>query len=162
VVGGVLADPVLPGVRQLGDLGDVGAAFGIGEGGNLLRPGPGRKRNQDAEPVADAGVQDGGDVAGSGQVPLGDRPGQDLGGVQAGQLGGAQGAPQPLRLVAGWPSVSGRQGVHEQGMVSLVPDGADLGGPDRVQDGQVVGVGQGLVAGLGGRVLLAVAVQHPG
>ena len=25
------------------------AAFGIGEGGNLLRPGPGRKRNQDAE-----------------------------------------------------------------------------------------------------------------
>ena len=33
-----------------------------------------------------------------------------------------------------------------------------LGGPDRVQDGQVIGVGQGLVAGLGGRVLLAIVV----
>ena len=52
------------------------------------------------------------DVAGSGQVPFGDRGGQDLARVQAGQLGGAQGPPQPSRLVAqvprggraaGWP-----------------------------------------------------------
>jgi len=43
--------------------------------------------------VPDAGVQDGGDVAGSDQVPFGDRLGQDTGGVQAGQFGGAQGAP---------------------------------------------------------------------
>ena len=84
------------------------------------------------------------------------------GGVQAGQLGGAQGPPQPLRLVAGFAAVAGRQGVHEQGAVGLLPGRGGLGGPDRMQDGQVVRVGQGLVAGLGGRALLAVAVQHPG
>ena len=112
--------------------------------------------------MPEAGVEDGGDVAGSGQVPFGDRVGQDPGGVQAGQFGGAQGAPQPLRLVAGWPAVAGRQGVHEQVAVPLVPGRGGLGGPDRVQDGQVVDVGQGLVAGLGGGVLLAVAVQHAG
>jgi hypothetical protein len=60
--------------------------------------------------VADAGVEDGGDVAGAGQIPFGDRVSQGLGGVQAGQLGGAQGAPQPLRLVAGFAAVAGRKG----------------------------------------------------
>ena len=62
----------------------------------------------------------------------------------------------------GWPAVAGRQGVHEQVAVALVPGGGGLGGPDRVQQGQVVGVGQGLVAGLGGGEQLAVAVQHAG
>jgi hypothetical protein len=42
----------------------------------------------------------------------------------------------------------------------LVAGRGGLGGPDGVQDGQVVGVGQGLVAGLGGGQLLAVACQH--
>ena len=162
VAGGVLADPVRAGVHQRGDLGDVGPAFGVGEGGDLLRPRPGRQRDQDAEPVPDAGVQDGGDVAGSGQVPFSDRLGQDTAGVQAGQFGAAQGAPQPLRLVAGLPAVAGRQGVHQPVAVGLVPGRGGLGGPDRVQDGQVVGVGQGLAAGLGGGSLLAVAVQHAG
>jgi hypothetical protein len=162
VVGGVLADPVLAGIHQRGDLGYVGAAGGIGEGGHLLRPGPRRKRDQGAGAIPDAGVEDGSDVAGSGQVPLGNRVGQDTGGVQAGQLGGAQGPPQPLRLVAGFPAVTGRQAVHKQVVVALVPDGDGLGGPDRVQDRQVVDVGQCLVAGLGSGLLLAVAVQHPG
>jgi hypothetical protein len=67
--------------------------------------------------VAEAGVDDGGDIAGSGQVPFGDRIGQDTGGVQAGQFGGAQRPPQPLRLVARWPAVAGRQRAHEQGVV---------------------------------------------
>ena len=156
-LGGVLADAVLAGVHQRGDLGDVGAAFGVGEGGDLLRPGPGRERDRGAGAVPDAGVQDGGDVAGSGQVPLGDRIIEDAGGVQAGELGGAQGPPQPLRLVTGLPAVAGRQGVHEQVVVPLVTDGSGLGGPDRVQQGQVVRVGQALVADLGGRLLLAVA-----
>ena len=110
--------------------------------------------------MPDAGVQDGGDVMGSGQIPFSDRVGQDSGGIEAGQFGAAQGAPQPLRLVAGRPAVAGRQDGHQPGAVGLVPDGGGLGGPDRVQDGQVVGVGQGLAAGLGGGVLLAVAVQH--
>ena len=47
-------------------------------------------------------------------------------------------------------------------MVALVAGGGGLGGPDRVQQGEVVGVGQGLVSCLGGGVLLAVAVQHAG
>ena len=56
--------------------------------------------------VAEAGIEDGGDVAGSGQVPFGDGVGQDAGEVQGGQFGGAQGAPQPCDLVAKrgrWP-----------------------------------------------------------
>ena len=77
VAGGVLADPVRAGVHQRGDLGHVRAAFGVGEGGDLLRPRPGRERDQGAEPMPDAGVQDGGDVAGSSQVPFGNRPVQD-------------------------------------------------------------------------------------
>ena len=162
MVSGVLADPVRAGVQQRGDLGHVRPAFGVGEGGDLLRPRPGRQRDHGAEPVPDAGVEDGGDVAGSGQVPFSDRLGQDTAGVQAGQFGGAQGAPQPLRLVAGLPAITGRQGVHQPVAVGLVPGRGGLGGPDRVQQGQVVGVGQGLVAGLGGGLLLAVAVQHGG
>ena len=93
VLGGVLADPVLARVHQRGDLGGVGAAFGVGDGGELRGPRAGRERDQGAEAVAEAVVDDGGDVAGAGQVPLADRGGQDLPGVQPGEFGGAQGAP---------------------------------------------------------------------
>ena len=55
--------------------------------------------------------------------------------------------------------VSGRQGRHEQVLVALLAGGGGFGGPDRVQDGQVVGVGQGLLPGLGGRQLLAIPLQ---
>ena len=61
--------------------------------GTLRGPRAGRERDEGAEAVAEAGVDDGGHVAGSGQVPFGDRGGEDLGGVQAGQFGGAQGPP---------------------------------------------------------------------
>ena len=47
---------------------------------------------------------------------------------------------------------------REQVPVALLAGRAGLGGPDRVQQGQVVGVGEGLAAGLAGRVLLAVMV----
>jgi hypothetical protein len=112
VAGGVFADPVLAGVHQRGDLGYKCPAGRICDHGKLLRPRPGRERDQAAGPVPDAGVEDGGDIAGSGQVSFGDRVGQGPGGVQASQFGGAQGAPQPLRLVAGFPAVARRQGVH--------------------------------------------------
>ena len=158
VADGVLADPVLAGVHQRRDLGDVRLAAGVGEGGDLRGPRPGWQRDQRAEAVAQAGIDDGGDVAGSGQVPFGDRVGQDLGGVQAGQFGGAQGPPQPPGLGAGLGAVARRQRVHEQGAVVLLAGRGGLGGPDRVQDGQVVSVGEGLVPGLGGRDLLAVMV----
>ena len=162
MLGGVLADAVLARVHQRGDLRGVGAACGVGDGGDLRGPRAGRARDQGAEPAADPGVQDGGQVAGSGQVPLGDGLGQDLGWVQAGQFGAAQGAPQPPGLVAGLAAVSGRQGGGEQSAVALLAGGGGFRGPDRVQHGQVVSVGQGLLAGLGGRGLLAVAVQHAG
>jgi hypothetical protein len=96
----VLADPVLARVHQRGDLGQVGAAVGVGDGGDLVRPWPRRSRDEGADPVAEPDVDDGGQVAGPGQVPLADRGGQDLPGVQAGQLCGAEGPPQPL---AWWP-----------------------------------------------------------
>ena len=160
VLGGVLADPVLAGVHQHGDLRGVGAAFGVGDAGDLRGPRASRKRDQAAEPVPDPGVDDAGHVAGPGQVPFGDGLGQDLPGVQAGQFGAAQGAPQPPGLVAGLAAVFGRQGGQEQVTVALLAGGGGLGGPDRVQHGQVVGIGESLLAGLGSRELLAVAIQH--
>jgi hypothetical protein len=84
VGGGVLADPVFAGVHQGGDLGGVGAAPGIGDGGDLRGPRACGERDEGSGPVAEATVDDGGDVAGSGQVPFGDRGGQGSPGVQAG------------------------------------------------------------------------------
>ena len=159
VLGGVLADPVLAGVHQGSDLGEVGVAFGVGDGGDLRGPRPGRERDRGADPGADPGVQDGGQVAGSGQVPFADRVGEDLGGVQAGQFGGAQGPPQPSGPVAALAVVVAGQCAGEQLAVPLLAGRGGFRGPDGVQHGQVVGVGQGLTAGLGGRVLLAVTVQ---
>ena len=80
----MLADPVLAGVHQRGDLGDVGAAVRVGDGGDLRGPRPGREWDDRAEAVADPGVDDGRDVARASQVPFGDRVGQDAGGVQVG------------------------------------------------------------------------------
>jgi hypothetical protein len=84
MLGGVLAEPALAGIHHCGDLSDVGAAFRVGDGGDLGGPRPGRQRDEGAEAVTDAGVDDGGDVAGAGQVPGGDGVGEDAGGVQAG------------------------------------------------------------------------------
>jgi len=47
-------------------------------------PRPGRQRDEGAEAVAEAVVDDAGDVAGAGQVPFGDGLGEDTGEVQAG------------------------------------------------------------------------------
>jgi TIR domain len=98
----------------------------------------------------------------AGQVPFADRVGEDLGGVQAGQFGGAQGPPQPPGPLAVLAAVVAGQCGGEQLAVALLAGRGGFGGPDRVQHGQVVGVGEGLLAGLGGRVLLAVAVQDGG
>ena len=112
--------------------------------------------------MTDPGVDHGGDIAGSGQVAFGDGVGGDLGGVQPGEFGGAQGAPQPFRLVAWFAAVARRQVGHEQVFVPLGAGVLGLGDPDGVQDRQVVDVEQGLVPGLGGRMLLAVAAQDGG
>ena len=66
---------------------------------------------------------------------------------------------------AWWPGsrrCSGRQAGQEQVPVVLLAGRGGLGGPDRVQDGQVIGVGQGMLPGLGRGGLLAVSVQHAG
>ena len=163
VLGGVLADPVLARVHQRGDLRGVGAAFGVGDGGELRGPRAGRERDQGAEAVAEAGVDDAGDVAGSGQVPLADRGGQDLPGVQPGQFGGAQRAPQPFGLVAGLGRGSRAAGLamsrswyrwSRAGVVSAVQiacSRARWSASDRAW-----------FLGLGGGQLLAVAFQHAG
>jgi hypothetical protein len=72
VFGGVLADPVLAGIHQRGDLFGVGAAVRVGDGGDLRGPRAGRQRDDGAEAVTDPGVDNGGDVAGAGQVPFSD------------------------------------------------------------------------------------------
>ena len=83
-------------------------------------------------------------------------------GVQAGQFGGAHGPPQPFRLVAWVPAVAGRQAGREQVLVALLAGGRGLGGPDGVQDRQVIGAGQGAVPVLGGGEELAVSFQDGG
>jgi hypothetical protein len=78
---GVLADPLLAGVHQRGDLPGVRAALGVGGAGELRGPRGGRQRDERAGAAADPGVDDGGDVAGAGQVPLADRVGENLPGL---------------------------------------------------------------------------------
>ena len=56
--------------------------------------------------------------------------------------------------------VSRRQGRQQQVPVALLTGGAGFGIPDRVQDGQVVGVGHSLLPGLGRGQLLPVPLQH--
>ena len=85
-----------------------------------------------------------------------------LAGVQAGELGGAQGPPQPPGLVAGLALASGGEGGLEQVAVLLLAGRGDLALPDGVQDGQVVGVGEVAEPGLGRRQFLAVASDHLG
>ena len=108
----MFAEALLAGVHERGDLGEVGAAFGVGDGGDACGPRPGRER--DAGPVPDAGIEDGRDVAGAGQVSFGDGVGKDLGGVQAGEFGGVQGPPQPPIPGTGLSAVARRQGGREQ------------------------------------------------
>jgi hypothetical protein len=55
-----------------------------------------------------------------------------------------------------------RQGGQDQIPVAVVGGGAGLGGPDRVQDGEVIGVGQVLLPDLGRGQRSAVAPQHVG
>jgi hypothetical protein len=119
-------------------------------GGTCADQGPAENGTRAPRSWRRRGVQDRGNIAGSSQVPSGDRGSQDLGGVLAGEFGRAQGPPQPLLPRAGCGVVAGRQSLGEQVTVPLVPGGGGLGGPDRVQHREVVRVGPGLVPGLGG------------
>ena len=128
--------------------------------GNLPRPRARRERDGRAEAVAQAGIDDGGQVAGSGQVPFGDRGRQYPGDVQSGQFGGSQGPPQPPCLVAQRTAVTGRQAGCDQSC-SAARGQAWSRRPDRVQDREVIGAGHALPV-LGGRQELAVPFQDGG
>jgi hypothetical protein len=147
-------------VHHPGDLRGERAALGVSDGGDLGRPRARRNGDNGADPGPEPGVYDRGQVAGPGQFALTDCGRQDLRGVQAGQLRGAHGPPQPPDLVAGLSPVFQPQAGHQKVLVVLLAGRGGLGGPDRVQDGQVVGVGQGLLPSLGRGGLLAISVQH--
>ena len=123
---------------------------GSGRSGHPFGPRALRLGEQRVDALADPGVDDAGDVAGAGQVAGGDRRAGDLGRVEPGQLGGAQGPEQPPGLVGQSLPVAGRERGHDQLAVAVVAGAAGFGGPDRVQDAEVVGVGQVAPPGLGG------------
>jgi hypothetical protein len=93
-------------------------------------------------------------------VALADGGGQRLTGIQAGQFGGAHGAPQPSGLVTRLLPAVRRERVHEQLPVSLPTRGGGLGCPGGMQDRQVTGVRQGLLPCRKGGELPAVSLQH--
>jgi hypothetical protein len=65
---------------------------GVGQRGDAVGPGALRLWEQRVNVRADPGVQDSGDIPDTCQVAGGDGRMEELGGVQAGQFGGAQGA----------------------------------------------------------------------
>jgi hypothetical protein len=87
----VLAQSAGAVVHQDRDLGEVCLPRGFGQLGDAAGPGALQLGEQPVDALADPGVDDGGDVAGSGQVPRVDGGADDLGGVQVGQFGGVQG-----------------------------------------------------------------------
>jgi len=160
--GGVPAEPPGAVVHHDGDLGQVDVAVRVGQLGDPPGPGALGLGEQRVGTRADPGVQDGGNVAGSGQVPGGDSGTDDVGGVQAGQFGGVQRTEQPLGQVGELAPAPGRQRGHHELAVTVVAGGLGFGGPDRLQDGEVVGVGQVAAPGLGSRHFGAVAAQDVG
>jgi len=96
------------------------------------------------------------------RVPGGDGGADGLGGVQAGEFGGAQGAEQPPGLVRERLAVAGRERGGDQVAVAVVAGGGGFGGPDGVQGSEVVGVGQVALPDRGGGLFGAVAAEDVG
>ena len=67
---------------------------GVGQLGDTAGPAGLWLGEEGIDALADAGVEDGGDVAGSGQVARCDGGAEDLGRVQPGEFGGVQSAVQ--------------------------------------------------------------------
>jgi hypothetical protein len=81
-LGDVLAEALLAAIHHDRDLTQVGAAARVGHAGDPLGPGLLGLGEQGVDLRADPGVQDGRDVAGSGQVAGGDGGADYLSGVQ--------------------------------------------------------------------------------
>ena len=161
-LGGVLAQAPGAVVHHGGDLGQVGMAVGIGQPGTRPVQGPcgwgssGWTRGRIRASRTAAMSRD------PARSRDGDGGADDLGGVQAGQFGGVQGAVQPAGLVRERLAVAGRERGHDQVAVTVVAGGGGFGGPDGVQDGEVVGVGQVPLPDRGGGHLGAVAAKDVG
>ena len=153
-LGGVLAEPLLAVVHHGGDLRQVRPVLEVGQLGHSF--GPKTLRGSSEWTRGRIRVLSG-DVPGAGQVPGGDCRADDLGWVQAGEFGGVQGAEQPSGLVGERLAAAGRERGRDELAVAVVAGGLGFGGPDRVQDGEVVGVGQVTLPDYGGGQLGAVA-----
>lgn len=81
VWGGVLAQAAGAVVHHRGDLGQVGAPGWVGHVGYPPGLGALRLGKQRVDARADPGIQDGGDVAGSGQVSGGEGSVDDVSGI---------------------------------------------------------------------------------
>jgi len=158
----VLADPFGPLVHRLGEPPDVLLPLGVGDLGHPLAPRAQRQRDQRLDHRPHPRVQHAGHVPGSFEGPGPDRCLGDLGGVQAGQLGGLHGPVQPGGLRAELAAPFLRQRVLDYPQVALVVCGLDLVGPAGVQQAEVVGPGQALALVLGRRVLARLPVQAVG
>jgi hypothetical protein len=110
----------------------------------------------------DPEIEDAGDIPGVGQGTGFDGRTGAACQVQACQLSGPQRPEQPPGLVGQFLAVAGRERGHDQVAVAVVLGSAGFGGRDRSQGGEVVGVGQVALPGLGGGQLGAVAVEHVG
>jgi hypothetical protein len=161
-LGGVLAQAPGAVVHHRRDLGQVRAPVLVGKPGYSFGPGALGLREQRVDARADPGVQDGSNVAGSGQVAGGDGGVDDLGGVQACEFGGVQGAVQPAGLVRERLAVAGRKRGRDELAVPVVVGGLGFGGPDGVQGSEVVGVGQVVLPDHGGGLFGAVAAEDVG
>ncbi len=140
--GGVLADPFLALIQRLRDLHDVTLSLRVVQLRSLRRPRPCLPGHQASDALPDPGVHDRGHVPRVRQAPPGHRIADDVGGVEPGQLSSPQGSPQPPCPQTDAVPVLGRQRGDQQIPVPLVPVGRGLADPDRIEDGQVVGVGQ--------------------
>ena len=104
-LGGVLAEAPFAVVHHGGDLGQVGLAVWIGQVGDAAGPGTLRLGQQRVDALADPGVDDTGDVPGTGQVLRGDGGAGDLGRDRA----------RPVRLSAACETATGPGGTVPAG-----------------------------------------------
>ena len=159
---GVLADPFGPLVHRLGEPPDVLLPLGVGDLGHPLAPWAQRQRDQRLDHRPHPRVQHAGHVPGSFEGPGPDRCLGDLGGVQAGQLGGLHGPVQPGGLRAELAAPLLRQRILDYPLVALVVCRPHLVGPAGVQQAEVIGPDQALALVLGRRVLARLPAQAAG
>ena len=163
MLGGVLAEALRAVVHHGGDLGQVGLAARIGQLGDAAWPmGPAAGAAAGAPACR---------IRASMTLAMSRAPARSRDSMaERTTSAGSSPASSAARRVrnshrAWWDSslaVAGRERGHDQVAVAVVAGVAGFGGPDRVQDGEVVGVGEVALPGLRGGQLGAVAVEDVG